>query len=243
MLNIENQLKILVLGCSSAGKSTFIDSTLIPVLLENQYVQTRGDIEVFFAGSLELNYNLGQKKCAVVHYNNLLAFDSNPYSSVLNIESEPVFKKILEDSFDEVFYCYCPDSNLLERIQERELVEPNIRGDKTKNYPKDHILNSFLKISQRGVLLDIHSALQNELRNFSFVFSQHNASMVIPISDFIQAPSSAFLEKILCDENCKINLLKREFHRYSPLAAKCAESLTRMSCRKFGRNFLGFQAS
>ena len=226
MVGIENQLKILVIGCSSAGKSTFIDSTLIPVLIENHYVETRDDIEVFFAGQLRSNYNLGQKKCAVVHYNSLLAFDSNPHSSVLNIESEPVFKKILEDSFDEVFYCYCPDSNLLERIQERDLVEPNIRGAKARNYPKDRILNSFLKISQRGVLLDIHSALQNEPRSFSVVLSQHHASMVIPTSDFIEAPRSVFLERILYDGNCSIDLLKREFHRYSPLAAKCAESLT-----------------
>lgn len=230
MVNTENQLKILVLGCSSAGKSTFISSTLIPVLLENQYVQTKEDIEVFFGGRLKPKYDLGQKKCAIVHYNSLLAFDSNPHSSKLNIESEPVFNEILEDSFNEIFYCYCPDSNLLERIQKRQLVEPEIRGDKTKNYPTDHILNSFLKISQREVLLDFHSALQNELTNFSVVFSQHKASMIIPISDFIHAPRSAFLEKVLCDGGCNIDLLKREFHRYSPLAAKCAESLVRYSC-------------
>ena len=34
-------------------------------------------------------------------------------------------------------------------------------------------------------------------------------------------------EKVLCDGGCNIGLLKREFHRYSPLAAKCAESLVR----------------
>ena len=227
MVNTENQLKILVLGCSSAGKSTFISSTLIPVLLENQNVQTHGDIEVFFAGRLKSNYDLGKKKCAILHYNSLLAFDSNPQSSVHNIENEYVFNKILEDRFDEVFYCYTPDSTLLERIQNRELVEPEILGDKTSKYPRDHILNSFIKISQRGLLLDIYRALQNDLSNFSVVFSQYKTSMVIPISDFIQAPRLVFLEKVLSDEKCDIEVLKREFHRYSALAAKCAERLCR----------------
>ena len=227
MVNTKTQLKILVLGCSSAGKSTFINSTLVPVLLENQYVQEHGDIEVFFAGRLKSKYDLGKKKCAVVHYNSLLAFDSSPQNSALNIENEYVFNKILEDGFDEVFYCYAPDSILLERIRNRALIEPELLGDKTSKYPRDHILHSLSKIPQRGTLLEIYSFLQNDQRNFSVVFSQDKTSMVIPISDFVQAPRSVFLEKVLTDQKCNIEFLKRKFHRYSALAAKCAEFLSR----------------
>jgi hypothetical protein len=226
MINVKNQLKILVLGCSSAGKSTFITSTLWPVLLKYQYVRVQEDIEVFFAGRLKSNYGLGKNKCAVVHYNSLLAFDSNSQNNELDIENEYVFNKILETSFDEVFYCYAPDAVLLDRIRDRTLVEPEIIGDKISKYPSDHIINSFSKISQRKVLLDIHSLLQSHQSNFSVVYSQKKTSMVIPISDFVRAPRSVFLQKVLSDEKCNIELLKREFHRYSALAAQCAEFLS-----------------
>lgn len=227
MVDTENQLKILVLGCSSAGKSTFITSTLIPVLEENQNLQTQDDIDVFFAGRLKPNYDLGKKKCAIIHYNTLLAFDSNPEGLALNIKNEYVFNKILRDSFDEVFFCYTPDAILLERVKNRVLVEPEILGSEINKYPKEHILNSVSKISQRGTVLEIYSYLQDVVRNFSVVFSQHKTSMVIPICDFIQAPRSAFLENVLSDEKCNIELLRREFHRYSSLAAKCAVRLSR----------------
>lgn len=257
MVKFEKQLKILVMGCSSAGKSTFIASTLVPVLLENRYVRNREDIDILFAGQLKLNYKLGKKKCIIIHYNSLLDFDSNPQNDDLNIENEYVFSKILTDDFDEIFYCYTPDAILLDRVRKRALIETEllsdnkrkfqlIRSSRLRNlgiilfkmitnlkrkflnvYPRDHILHSFSKISQRKILLDTHSLLKTNRDNFSVVFSQKKTSMVIPFYDFVEAPRSVFLQKVLSDEKCNIELIQHEFHRYSPLAAKCAEFLSR----------------
>ena len=227
MANITKQIKILVMGCSSAGKSTFISSTLIPVLLENQYAAKRTDIEVFFAADLRENYHLGKKKCVIVHYNCLMQTEPSPHAKEHFNKNDYFLSNILGDDFDEIFYCYTPDDLLMARVNNRVFVEPKILKDRISKYPKKHIVSLLNKISQRKVLLEAYGLLRDLKGNFSIVFSQSKTSMVISISDFIEAPRSVFLQTVLSDKKCDVELLQPHLKSYSELSAECAQFIAK----------------
>ncbi len=214
------------MGCSSSGKSTFIANVLIPFLVTNRDDLELDDISVIFAGQLKSNYALGQKKCAIVHYNSLLDFDANPQSETLDIGNEYVFKNVINDDFDEVFYCYTPDQILLNRIKQRRFIEPVLRGDRKPDYPTERVMRSLKKILQKDVLIEAHRLMSHLGDHFSVVLSQNRSSMIIPVEYFITAPRLEFLEKISSDEHCELALLQPHLHKYSPLAAGCAKFLS-----------------
>lgn len=227
MTSFCNQLKILVMGCSSSGKSTFITCTLIPVLLEQFPSLDRSDIDVRFASDLMSNYTLGASKVVVVHYNSLYGLDYAPHDEVFDLKGEVVFKNLLDDDFHDVFYCYTPDEVLKSRIRSRSHIEPTLRKTRKEDYPRDQVLRSLSRISQRDVLLDAERLLKGTTKNFSVVFSQREQSMVISASEFSLAPRSEFLQKVLSDEKLGPEDLQQHPPLTSSLANDCARFLTR----------------
>jgi len=223
---IENSQKIiLVAGVSSSGKSTFIKN-LVPTLLESDPSLKIEDIDIIFAKELRNNFNLGKKKCLIIHYNSLIPFDIDAELKTIDYNKEPIIKKISNLKIEEIFICYAPDNIIEKRMTKRHYSEPLY--NKFTIYPSNKILNSFKKINQRKLVIDISKQFNSQSKNIFIVFSQNETSMILPIKYFTHGVHSEFLETVLKDSICTKNLIELHKKKFSSLAYNCAIKLSQV---------------
>lgn len=192
------QKLVIVTGVSSAGKSTFINEFLLPSLSKNSNLQTVADeIDIKFAGQLRRNFDLGGKRVCIIHYNSLLFFDANPELSELILSDEPVFNNLLHCAYESSIYlCYAPDEIILQRIRERELIEPLLREVPGK-YPTAKVLAGFKKVDQRVLLLEFAEKFSHVTNDINVVFSSNNQTSILTLEEFKYGIPTSNLEKKL----------------------------------------------
>lgn len=188
-----NTRLIIVAGFSSAGKSTFISSNLLPDL-QQEGINTEDDVEILFAGKLLDNFDLGNKAVCIIHYNLLLQFDANPQLQDIDLSTELVFCELLKHcSASTVYLCYTPDNVLLERINNRKQIEPAIAPSEHP-YPSAQILKNVEKVNQRQLLLECGEGFMQAGADIQVVFSGGNNTSLISWDDFKYAIPNAALE-------------------------------------------------
>jgi len=178
------QEKIYIVGgVSSSGKSTFINEHLIPKLKKEQ-VDIESEVDIKFAGRLYDSFDLGMKKIVIIHYNSLLKFDRYPDTKKLDLLEEKVFSKLLSlDAPISVHICYTPDQELLERINNRKTIEPDL-SPSAGIYPKEKILRNKEKVDQRRLVLDFSSHFKKITNQIEIVFSVNGKSSILSSDEF-----------------------------------------------------------
>lgn len=190
---------IVVAGVSSSGKSTFIDTVLIPNLVRSTSgLDASKEIDVKFAGRLRDNFYLGDKNICIVHYNSLLQLDTHPHLENIDLSDEPVFNNLLNSAYESAIYlCYTPDNILLERMMSRTQVEPLLREGEQSKYPTDHVLNGFKKVNQRSLLLDFAEKFQHVTNDIQVVFSDETKCSTLALDDFKYGIPNTRIEEII----------------------------------------------
>ena len=187
---------IIVAGISSAGKSTFIDSFILPKLKAGG-INTDEDVDIKFAGALLQNFELGSKPVCIVHYNLLLQFDTNPHLEQINFSNDPVFCELLKQANSSTVYlCYAPDGVLLNRINDRTKIEPTLAPSDIP-YPSEIISENFNKVDQRLLLLDFGEQFKCVTENVHVIFSTNKNSTLISWDDFKNGTPSLTLQEAI----------------------------------------------
>jgi 2-polyprenyl-3-methyl-5-hydroxy-6-metoxy-1,4-benzoquinol methylase len=115
----------LVIGPTSAGKSTFIET------LRREAKQRGEDLDVHFAFEMRERESVPTGPQDVVHYNLLRGLRSTPKK--MSVQSAPLLSELV-DAADEVVVLAAPRPVLLARAQRRELAEPDHEQHGTRRY-------------------------------------------------------------------------------------------------------------
>ena len=191
----------IVVGCSSAGKSTFIHKHLLPEITG----ATEGaapSVEILFGGAVLRDLRKGleplrvsEPAASILHINSLLQFDQDPDAPTIDVERDPLPKAVLESGRPlHVHLCYAPTHVLLGRIGARELIEPELR-DSPHAYPKERVLKGLSKVDQRQLLLRFAERLEPQAKDISIVFSTNELTSILSLDEFRFAPQTRELEQ------------------------------------------------
>ncbi|MEM1151929.1 MAG: hypothetical protein AAGI03_15495 [Pseudomonadota bacterium] len=145
---------------------------------------------MLFAGTVLQALNAGHapfagegNRASVLHFNTLLQFDTAPEATGIDVGRDPLLAAIEASGRPlHVFLCYAPEPVLMARIQARQLIEPDLRGDTDRIYPRARVLSGLEKESQRGLLLRFADRLERAAREIEVVFSTdtHRAHLTLP---------------------------------------------------------------
>jgi 2-polyprenyl-3-methyl-5-hydroxy-6-metoxy-1,4-benzoquinol methylase len=122
-------LSLLVIGPSSVGKSSYLQSI----------GATSG--EVIFGGEIRSKKYLKDK--SYIHYNLLHPFSHNSTTGKIKdlLKNEKFLKRILNSSYvTEAIVLISEIETLRARAKLRDSIEPHFRGHKESNYPNEHIM-------------------------------------------------------------------------------------------------------
>lgn len=205
------------MGCSSAGKSTFISQVLLPVLKMRS-----SDLKVIFAHQLRKKYRWNDGKFQILHYNCL--YPNPGLGGGFELKNDPLFQKLKYEQFLEVFYCYTPDDILMNRIKTRRETEPNFQN--FRPYPNDKILALFRHFSQSASVSEAAKHFISKDQNFSIVLSGEETSTLLHYEEFKNKNESQLFKTILSNKKCTNKQIEPYLSEYSQLSAQCARFLS-----------------
>ncbi|WP_293121185.1 methyltransferase domain-containing protein, partial [Moorena sp. SIO4G3] len=186
-MNSKNAIH-LVMGVSSAGKSTYIESRI----KNGEW----NDIPVIMATELkpESRWKFLNQDC-IIHYNLYNPYKSNVDHIGNDFMGEPVLVKIL--NYRERIRAYilvAPRSEIVKRCLLRESIEPTFRKNVTKRYSKQRIFELLCRLN----LTDFYKKWFLFLRQYEISFEIINASAqanYLPISSISEALDLLSLEQ------------------------------------------------
>ena len=118
------------------------------------------------------DFDLGSKKICVIHYNLLLYFDSSPSLTEIDLMSEEVFCNLLKlPAGIEIYLCYAPQKDLINRICKRTHIERDLTRSLAK-YSPGTVLENLKKVDQRELLLEFGARLTHLAKNIQVIHSQ-----------------------------------------------------------------------
>lgn len=174
----ETQL-CLAAGLSSAGKSTFIEHILQPVM-------GVPDQDVHFAGKLQKAGTAAEVTKGIVHYNLLLSYKHHMGSARERVPQEPVFQTLLSQAAGlHVFLILCERAVLAARIAARDLLEPRYFGAAAR-YPKAQARARMQGVSQSDTAQIFAQAVLDAGAAVTILLSQPQALVQIGRDDIAQ---------------------------------------------------------
>ena len=168
-----------VVGISSAGKSTYIETILQP--------ETGAlDSSVKFAGALSRNFDLGPEPVCIVHYNLLLQMYQNPDIDQIVLMEDLIYSRMVAAADQvEVVLIYAAEQTLRDRIKIRTHVEPKY-GNGSMEYPSQRFLTYLERIDQAALLLEIYYTFKDLGRPVRLVHAAEGVFAPMDVDELIK---------------------------------------------------------